>query len=105
MDLSIDFDSIKKHNNVWSNLPNNKLYYKYSKIFDRRDSFKFNRRCNSVKHSYLSNISFLDSSQIGKDSYIEQRKEYILRNTRYLFTRNKNRTLYKRIKKKVDKNV
>ena len=102
MDLSIDFDSIKKHNNVWSNLPNNKLYYKYSKIFDRRDSFKFDRRCNSVKHSYLSNISFLDSSQIGKDSYIEQRKEYILR---YLFTRNKNRTLYKRIKKKVDKNV
>ena len=105
VDLSIDYDSIKKNSNIWNNLQNNKLYYKYSKIFDRKDSYKFKRRCNSVKHSYNSNISFLDSSQIGKESYIEQRKEYILKNTRFLFTRNKNMTLYKRIKKKVDKNV
>ena len=104
VDLSIDFDSIKKNSNIWNNLPINKIYYKYSKIFDRKDSYKYNRRCISAKHSNNSYISFLDSSQIGKD-YIEQRKEYILRNTRYLFTRNKNMTLYKRIKKKVDKNV
>ena len=59
----------------------------------------------SARYNNNSRINIFDSSQLRKEMYIDKRKEYILKSTRTLFTRNKNCIQYKRRKKKVDKNV
>ena len=60
---------------------------------------------NSVKNTNNSNGSYFDSTQISKESYVNKRKLYILKNTRSAFTRNKNFVLCKAVKKMEEKMV
>ena len=60
---------------------------------------------NSVKNTNNTNGSYFDSTQISKESYVNKRKLYILKNTRSAFTRNKNFVLCKAVKKMEEKMV
>jgi len=64
-------------------------------------------RPNSVKNTNNNSREsmFLDSTQISRESYMDKRKIYILKNTRSYFTRNKNLVLSKSVKKMEDKMV
>ena len=99
-----DIESIsynKNNNNEKKVKYSNLFYHKLNKVINKNENIKNKIRCYSVKNkNNSSNISIFDSTQKNKDSYIEQRKEYILKNTRTLFTRNKNYVLCKRIRKK-----
>ena len=93
-----------KFNNMNFNI--NLIDQKMNSIFGASERYKSNFiRCFSSKQRYPSKLSFFDSSKQSKDLYIEQRKEYVLKNTRALFTRNKNFVQYKRRRKKENKNV
>jgi len=91
---------IKFNNNI------NIIDQKMNLIFGSSERYKSNFiRCFSSKQRYPSRLRDFDSSKQSKDLYIEQRKEYVLKNTRALFTRNKNFIQYKRRKKREDKNI
>ena len=90
----------------FNNMNINLIKQKMNHIFGTSERNKSNLiRCFSSKRRYPSSLSFFDSSKHRKDSYIEQRKEYVLKNTRALFTRNKNFVQYKRKKKRENQNV
>ena len=90
---------------------NQKFKKKYNYNYSPLDINKIKKRIgmgvwpNSVKNTNNSNLSFYDSTQISKESYVEKRKLYILKNTRDYFTKNKNVVLSKIVKKKEDKMV
>ena len=93
---------LKINNNINISLIDQKM----NLIFGASERYKSKfSRCFSSKQRYPSRLSHFDSSKQSKDLYIEQRKEYVLKNTRALFTRNKNFVQYKRRRKKEDKNV
>ena len=85
---------------------NNLLDKKMNRIFGTSERYKSNfNRCFSSKQRFPSRLRLFDSSKQSKDLYIEQRKEYVLKNTRALFTKNKNFVQYRRRRKRVDKNM
>ena len=99
-----NISKIKKNdlvNNIQLKINKNK----HNILISGKNNYKNQKRCNSVKLNNHSNLSYLDSIQMSKDFYIERRKEYILKNTRSIFTKTKNFILYKRRKKKIDKNI
>ena len=101
----IDFESIN-NNNFFKSKYNNLIENKMNKLFGGDEKYKsIYNRCFSARNNNNSKINIFDSNQISKEIYAGQRKEYILKNTRSLFTRNKNFIQYKRRKKKVDKKV
>ena len=100
-----DFETVNNNNFIKSKY-NNLIEYKMNHLFGGNEKYKsIYNRCFSARHNNNSKINIFDSNQISKEIYVDQRKDYILKNTRALFTRNKNFVLYKRSKKKVDKNV
>ena len=108
INLSSNFNNYNNISKIKKNDLINNIKLKINKhniLFSGKKSFKNQKRCNSVKLNNHSNLSYLDSTQMSKDFYIEKRKEYILKNTRSIFTKTKNFILYKRRKKKIDKNI
>ena len=101
----LDFETINNNNYLKAKY-NNLIDYKMNKIFGGNEKYKsIYNRCFSARHNNNSIINIFDSNQLSKEIYVDHRREYILKNTRSLFTRNKNFVQYKRRKKKVDKNV
>ena len=101
----IDFKLIN-NKNFFKSKYNNLIENKMNKLFGGNEKYKsIYNRCFSARNNNNSKIRIFDSNQISKEMYVDQRKEYILKNTRSLFTRNKNYIQYKRRKKKVDKKV
>ena len=84
----------------------NLIEYKMNQIFGGNERYKskFNR-CFSARFSNHSSINIFDSNQTSKELYVDKRKEYVLKNTRSFFTRNKNCVLYKRRRRTEDKKV
>ena len=100
-----DFETANNNNFIKSKY-NNLIECKMNHLFGGNEKYKsIYNRCFSARHNNNSKINIFDSNQISKEIYVDQRKDYILKNTRALFTRNKNFVQYKRSKKKVDKNV
>ena len=101
----LDFETINNNNIIKSNF-NKLINHKMNQIFGGNEKFQsIYNRCFSARYNNNSRINIFDSSQLSKEMYVDQRKEYILKNTRALFTRNKNFVQYKRRKKKLDKNI
>ena len=101
----LDFETINNNNIITSNF-NKLINHKMNQIFGGNEKFQsIYNRCFSARYNNNSRINIFDSSQLSKEMYVDQRKEYILKNTRALFTRNKNFVQYKRRKKKLDKNI
>lgn len=98
----IDFETIT---GLKLNL-NNIIDQKMSKLFGGNEKYKsLYNRCFSSRHNNNSKISIFDSNKYRKELYEDKRKQYVLKNTRSLFTRNKNFVQYKRRRKREDKNV
>ena len=85
---------------------NNIIEHEMNQIFGGKEKYKsLYRKCFSARHSNNSKSCIFDSSKQNQEIYVDKRKEYVLKNTRSFFTRNKNFIQYKRRKKKVDKKV
>ena len=105
-DNSMNDYKIKNFNNEIKLKNNNSIEDEMNKLFGGNERYQsIYNRCFSARHNSNSKINIFDSSQSSKEFYSCLRKEYVLKNTRSLFTRNKNFVQYKRRKKKVDKNV
>ena len=101
-----DFETINSNNRFLKSKYNNLIDFKMNHMFGGNEKYKsLYNRCFSARHNNNSRINIFDTNQLSKEIYVEQRKDYILKNTRALFTRNKNFVQYKRKKKMVDKNV
>ena len=97
-----DFESLNINKLKSTNYVENEM----NKIFGGDEKYKsIYNRCFSAKNKNNSKICIFDSNRFSKEIYTEQRKNYVLKNTRFIFTRNKNFVQYKRRKKKVNKNV
>ena len=95
-----DFEIIKfnKLNNI------NSLENEINKIFggNEKDKSIYNR-CFSAKNKHYSKINIFDSNKTSEEKYVDKRKNYILKNTRFVFTRNNNFIQCKKRKKKLIK--
>ena len=103
----IKYESTGEKKNIFNNIQNFKRKCHYSPLIKRKinNGVGIGRLSQSVKNTNYSNGSFFDSTQISKDSYVEKRKIYILKNTRNYFTRNNKLVLSKIVKKMEDKMV
>ena len=101
-----DFETLNGNNRFLKSKYNDLIDFKMNHMFGGNEKYKsLYNRCFSARHNNNSRINIFDTNQLSKEIYVEQRKDYILKNTRALFTRNKNFVQYKRKKKMVDKNV
>ena len=112
--LNFNFNNFKRDNSMSSfETSKSNKNFKIDKLIDVRSNpllgsgEKYRaeiERCLSAKNSNHSSISIFDSTQMGKNSYFERRRKYLLKCVRDIWTRNSPIVLYKR-KNKYDKNV
>lgn len=78
---------------------------KMNQIFGSGEKYKSEiNKCFSAKHSNYSSIRIFDSNKITRDAYSENRRKYVLKCVRDIWTRNSPIILYIR-KKKIDKKL
>ena len=97
-----DFEMMKSH--ILQINVNEMIDQKMNRLFGGNEKYKSPiNRCFSARNNSKANI--FDSTHLSKEIYSDKRKEYILKNTRALFTRNGNFVQFQRRKKFIDNKV